>query len=122
MQKAVDRAKARAAESATYAFGLPDKAKARAAESATYVFELTKKAIFHSIIGAITSGLILNSSIFMYATFYYAFVPAPEHEGRVLPNRIKNHFQKNKIILQIYYQTLTEVKLHHFQKKVSEND
>ncbi len=61
------------------------KVKASAADSANYALGLTKTAIYHSVIIAITLGLIANSSVFMYATFYYAFVPAPEHEGYVNP-------------------------------------
>merc|ERR1712038_573177 len=38
-----------------------------------------------TVISTITVGLLVNASAFMYATFYYAFVPAPEHEGPLNP-------------------------------------
>ena len=62
-----------------------DGLKERASESATYALGLSKRIFYTTVISTISVALIANASAFMYATFYYAFVPSPEHEAFVNP-------------------------------------
>ena len=62
-----------------------DGLKERASESATYALGLSKRIFYTTVISTVTVALIANASAFMYATFYYAFVPSPEHEAFVNP-------------------------------------
>lgn len=62
-----------------------DGIKTTASESATHALGLSRRIIYTTVISTITVGLMANASAFMYATFYYAFVPAAEHEGPLNP-------------------------------------
>ncbi len=49
------------------------------------LLELGRWATYHAVLATLVSWLLLSASVFMYATFYYAFVPAPGHSGPVHP-------------------------------------
>ena len=59
--------------------------RGRASESATYAVGLSKRIFYTTVVATVTVALIANASAFMYATFYYAFVPSPVHEAFVNP-------------------------------------
>ena len=46
---------------------------------------LSRRIFYTTIVSTVTVALLANASAFMYATFYYAFVPSPEHEAFVNP-------------------------------------
>ena len=62
-----------------------DGLKERASESATYAVGLSRRIFYTTVVATVTVALIANASAFMYATFYYAFVPSPVHEAFVNP-------------------------------------
>ena len=62
-----------------------DGLKERASESATYALGLSKRIFYSTLISTVTVAVLANASAFMYASFYYAFVPSPEHEAFVNP-------------------------------------
>ena len=47
------------------------------------IFFVTRTVIYQSLMVFLTSGLLLGIAIFIYGSFYYAFVPLPIHEGPV---------------------------------------
>ena len=47
------------------------------------VFNVTATLIYQSMVVLLTSGLLLGIAIFIYGSFYYAFVPLPIHQGPV---------------------------------------
>ena len=79
---------------------IPSKASAKI-ES---LFDVTKTLIYYTIVASLTYSLLLlvsgefstrngklldftylNVLVFMYGTFYFAFIPAPDHEGAIHP-------------------------------------
>lgn len=58
---------------------LPSAAVLRAEE----VFNVTAALIYQSMVVFLTSGLLLGIAIFIYGSFYFAFVPLPIHKGPV---------------------------------------
>jgi hypothetical protein len=58
---------------------LPSAAVQRAEE----VFNVTGTLLYQSMVVLLTSGLLLGIAIFIYGSFYYAFVPLPIHRGPV---------------------------------------
>lgn len=61
--------------------GLPSKAS----EQIEVLLELTKSMIYYTVVISLTLNLLGTVSVFMYGTFYFAFVPAPQHEGAIHP-------------------------------------
>ena len=47
------------------------------------LFFVTRTVVYQSLMVFLTSGLLLGIAIFIYGSFYYAFVPLPIHEGPV---------------------------------------
>ena len=58
---------------------------AKTAEKIELLLDFTKSTVYYSIILGLLFSLLLYISIFMYGTFYFAFVPVPEHEGPIYP-------------------------------------
>ena len=54
-----------------------------AVQKAEEVFNVTATLIYQSMVVLLTSGLLLGIAIFIYGSFYYAFVPLPIHQGPV---------------------------------------
>ena len=58
---------------------------ARATEQLEVVLEVTRSVAYFSVIAVLTVALLTFVSVFMYGTFYFAFVPSPEHAGPLFP-------------------------------------
>ena len=58
---------------------------ARATEQLEVVLEVTRSVVYFSVIAVLTVALLTFVSVFMYGTFYFAFVPSPEHAGPLFP-------------------------------------
>ena len=63
-------------------------AKVRALPGAAFqkaeeAFSVTRTLVYQSMVVFLTSGLLLGIAIFIYGSFYYAFVPLPIHQGPV---------------------------------------
>ena len=52
-------------------------------QQAEEIFFLTRSVVYQSLMVFLTSGLLLGIAIFIYGSFYYAFVPLPIHQGPV---------------------------------------
>ena len=52
-------------------------------QRAEELFGIGKTVLYQSVMVFLTSGLLLGIAIFMYGSFYYAFVPLPIHQGPV---------------------------------------
>ena len=57
--------------------------KARALPGKTV--ETVRLTVAYTAVAVLSFSLLITISVFMYGTFYFAFVPAPAHEGEVFP-------------------------------------
>ena len=47
------------------------------------IFYISKIVLYQSVVISLTSGLLLMVAMFIYGSFYFAFVPSPIHKGPV---------------------------------------